>query len=340
MAQQTSVFEDIGTGISDAANAVALVVEDVVNAVEEAVADVLETVGNFIEDVLTAFGDWLGGLPVFGGILRGSFHWIGDVISGAFDLAAAIVKGVLGIVAGIVAGVLRVIGGGIGGLLAWDGRPFVKGSGDILSGIFGAVVVIGGKAIAVIQQIIPLQWGERALTDEEREVLERVFRRSVALYNVRIIEGFAGLFSLNDRPFTLGNTIYMKDRDPAAEPGLLIHECVHVWQYQNIGTRYASDALAAQWFTTDEYDWEREIGRGNSRWVDFNREAQGKFFEDLYDEGRKMGMPPTTGDGVFFEDDPIGGDVEFLRGSDHTPLGREAVAHVRGAWAWRLSILL
>lgn len=67
----------------------------------------------------------------------------------------------------------------------------------------------------------------------------------MALYNIRIVEGRAG-FGLSDRPFCVGNTIYLKGRDTAARPELLVHEVCHVRQFPNRGARHATDALVAQ----------------------------------------------------------------------------------------------
>jgi len=62
----------------------------------------------------------------------------------------------------------------------------------------------------------------------------------------------------------------MKGNDPGARPDILVHECVHVWQYQNIGSRYTMDALGAQAvYGAGAYDWEAELARGNSDWNDF-----------------------------------------------------------------------
>jgi hypothetical protein len=335
-----SFWDDVGDAISGAADAVADAVEDVVNAVEEVVTDVVETVGDAVSDAAGAVGDALGEIPVVGGVLSAVFHWIGDVVSGVTDLVGSAIKGVFGIIGGVIAGGIRVVFGGIGGLLSWDGRVFVKGLVDIVSGIGGAVVVIVGKAIGLVQSIIPLQWGKRPLTRSERAILRRVFRESVALYNIRIIEGFAGIYSINDYPFTLGNTVYMKNFNPAKNPDLLVHECTHVWQYQNLGTRYAADAIGAQWFANNAYDWESELSLGHNRWQDFNAEAECKFLEDVFDDGRVIGMP-ATGNGEFYDNDPVGSNVEFVFNSiDRTVLAKDSVAYVRAAFAWRLSALL
>ena len=133
---------------------------------------------------------------------------------------------------------------------------------DIGSSFAGGVIVIAGKAASLVQSIFLVEAQGRGLTAEEIKLLRRVFRNSIAYYNVRLVEGRAGLFGLNPRPFALGNTIYLKDRNVSREPDLLVHEITHVWQYQRIGARYTSDALGAQFFVDDAYNWEKEVGRG------------------------------------------------------------------------------
>lgn len=334
-----SLRDSKGATRIDVSDAVAVFFEDSLSAMGDVVADVFESIGNAINDLLKAVGDLLDEIPFVGGAARPIFNWLGDIISEVAELVGAVCKGLLGIVGGLVGGVIRIVSGGITGLLARDTRLFVRGLLDIVSGVFGAVVVILGKAVALIQQIVAVQRGKRALDDSEHELLERVFRGSVALYNVRIVEGFAGLYSINSRPFTLGNTIYMKDRDPADTLDVLVHECVHAWQYQHRGTRYASDALMAQWFDPEGYDWAEEVKSGVTRWEDFNTEAQGKFLEVLFSRGRSS-ETGATGNGVFFDDDQNGPNVEFMvGGTNHTNLARQALSDVRSRPAWRFSRL-
>ena len=98
--------------------------------------------------------------------------------------------------------------------------------------------------------------------------LAKVFGGSVALYNVRIVEGRSGVFGANQRPFTLGNTIYMKRTEPARFADMLVHEVVHVWQYQHLGPRYTAD-LGAQARYGEEgrapSHWEAGLARGGQR---------------------------------------------------------------------------
>lgn len=343
---------DVGNAVAEAANAVAEAVEAVVTAAEEFVADAIETVGNAIADGLGALGDLASEMPGVGEMASGVFHWIGGFVAGVTDLVTAGIKGAFGIVRGVLAGAIRIVGGGIGGLLARDGRVFAKGLGDVASGVAGAVVVVGGASLSLLQGSTGVQGRKEPLTAEQKAMLRRVFRESVALWNVRVVRGRSGVFDRtiefegwfqiveNSRPFTLGNTIYLKNEDPVKNPGALVHECTHVWQYQHRGSRYASDALFAQaiYGSQAAYSWEDELARGASRWQDFNAEAEAQLLEDVFDQGEHAGAP--VGEGHFYDDDPIGFDVKFAPGKDHTELARKSATYVRDARSWRLSRLL
>ncbi len=174
-----------------------------------------------------------------------------------------------------------------------------------LAGIAGAVIMVGGKVVAFVQAVLGMQW-PRPLTDDEQAYLSTVYADSVDLAVVRVVPGFAGLFSLNRRPFTLGNTIYLKR---AGGRSTLVHECAHVWQYQHLGGRYTFDALWAQaTVKPDAYRWADELSRGRRHWRDFNREAQAQFLEELAAAGLERFV---------------------VAGVDHTELARETLAEVR-----------
>jgi hypothetical protein len=326
-----------GSWIKKAVKKVKKAVKAVVNAVEEVVSDVVEGIGNAIEDGLGWLGDrvpWVGG----------AFKWLGAVVSSVTDFVAAVVKGVVAIVAGVVGGLVTMLVGVFVGIFTGDWSVLGDGFRQLVSGIVGGGLLILGKLVAVVQSVFHLQAFERTLTDIETEMVRRVFAESIALYNVRLIEGWAGLYSLNSRPFTLGNTIYLKSVDTSSEPEILIHECVHVWQYQNNGASYIGGALGAQAFIPDEYNWERDIARGNLNWVDFNKEAQGKFLEDLWTDGSLIEATVTRErDGVFFFADGKGkiGHFDFEIHSpianDYTKEANDAVKEVRGAKSVRLS---
>lgn len=141
--------------------------------------------------------------------------------------------------------------------------------------------------VSFIQSIFTVRG--RPLTTGERTILQRIFHESIDYDVIRLVIGASGVYGVfSDRAFVKGNTIYMKDRYPDStstedekldKEGLLVHETTHVWQFQNRGTRYISEAVYAQVFLDDAYDWEKEIDQGNKmHWESFNREAQCEFF--------------------------------------------------------------
>jgi hypothetical protein len=321
----------------------------VANAIAEAVSDVVETAGTFGRDLLDRAGQGLGGVPAAGPALRATVHWLATVVSAAGDLVATTIKAVVELAAAVVVAAVRLVAGALRSVTGRaDDRPrpgrrtFVQGVGEVASSLAGPVLVVAGKALALVQAVLLGQRGERPLTADERSLLRDVFRGSVALYNVRVVDGPAGLFGLNDRPFTLGNTIYMKhflrDRPghgPDDYTATLVHECGHVWQNQNVGTRYAVQALWAQYRIEDRYEWTKELARGRARWADFNREAQAQLLMHVW---RLGGRGTDTGRGAFYAEDPLGDDLRFTRdGDDHTALARAAVGAVRSARAHRYS---
>jgi hypothetical protein len=268
-----------------------------VQALGDLAADCIETAGNLAHDGLCAAGRIAGRIPRAGGVLRGAVAWAGGAAAGLASVAGAILKGGLGVAAGAVGGALKLAGG----VLLLHRGLLVGGLIDLGAGLAGVVLLVLGTFVALVQQLLFLQSPARALTADERELLRRVFRRSLSLYNVRLVEGRSGLFGLNERPFTLGNTIYLKQY-LSSLPGLLVHECVHVWQYQHHGPRYAIDALSAQALLPDAYDWEAELVRGKPGWTRFNREAQAELIEDTWLRGsRTTGGRKTVGGGAFFE---------------------------------------
>lgn len=309
--------------IKSAVRKVADAVEDFVNDVGDAVGDAVEAAGDAINDALNWLGDALGGKPFF--------SWLGGIVKGVLAVVGAVIKGTFGIIAGIVGGLIKIVGG----IFTGQGGMIVEGLLDIVSPIIGTIVVVVGKVVALVQSVFYAQGFERPLTDGEKAELTRVFKTSLNYYVIRLVTGHSGLFGLSSRAFTLGNTIYMKtDSFPT---DLLVHETTHVWQYQQTGDRYASDAIGAQWFLADAYDWRREIDvRGKDDWSDFNNEAQAEFLQDLWRLGAvkdSAGNILQTGNGVFYDADGVKTMGYFeVGGEDYTAIASAAIETVRDEW--------
>lgn len=320
----------VGKAIKRGAKKLGKAVKKVGDAVEKFVRNLGEYLGSFVAAVGNGLADGLRWIGEKTG-LESVFSWLAGLVKGVFSIASAVIKAAAGIIGSIVGGVLRIVAG----ILRADGSMILGGLGGILSSIVGAVIVVVGRLIAWVQRILTLQGSERRLTQVEISQLQRVFHDSISFYVVRIVEGDAGVFDLNSDPFTLGNTIYTKQRSPPIE--LLVHEATHVWQYQHLGTRYASDALWAQWTEEDAYDWEQEIASGSSAWADLNREAQAEFLEDVWLDGElrnSAGGLVSAANGSFFDADwdTTFGRFERTSGgvtTDYTAIARDAVETVR-----------
>ena len=296
----------------------------IVNKVADGVADLIESLGHLIGDGLT----WAGRrIPYAGVVLR----WLGAVMTSLFGLFAAGAKGIGAVFGGLLSGLIRLFGG----MFTADGRGMLLGLGDMAAGIVGAVIAVGGKALALIQVVFGMGW-PRALNDAELAIIHRVFDESLATYNVRIVDGFAGLFSINPRPFVLGNMIYMKDYTAATDPAALAHECTHIWQNQHVGACYTAEALASQFWGVG-YDWEKEAD-ATPEWVDFGREAQGQTVETMYNSGGSISG--TSGNGsIFSEPDPALRTFTSPSGKNRAVLANDAISTIRSYTPWRLTAI-
>lgn len=211
---------------------------------------------------------------------------------------------------GVTVAAVSLVAGVVAGLRGLATRP--RG---LPAAVAGAVLVVLGKVVALGQALAGSPRRQRGLDEAERALLTGVFGDSVDLSAVRLVEGDAGLFSANTRPFTLGATIYLKKRRGEA---ILVHECAHVWQYQHLGCRYTLDALLAQYrLKAGAYRWVDELARGRRHWREFNREAQAQFLEDIVHCGPE-----------FFADERARFRHERV---DHTDLARATLAEVRAA---------
>jgi len=289
----------------------------ILNSIGWVFGAVFDFVGNGLAGLLDTLGNSAQKIPGVGAFLRGLFHWLATIISAFFDVPATAIRGVFNFLANGLTGLTRIV--------STDKVRVRQGVGDVFSGLGGAVVAIIAKVLAFAQAVLFQQLGERPLNAAEKELLKRVYRGSVALGEIRLIEGRAGIFHWDERPFTLGNRIYFKH---VTDAGTLVHEVCHVWQFQREGTRYITDALWAQRAIPDAYNWRKEIERGKVRWQDFNKEAQAQLIQDVYNSGRKPGPAHVAGE--FFEDDPIHPNTFYKhKDVDYTELARAAITLIR-----------
>ena len=187
-----------------------------------------------------------------------------------------------------------------GGIEFLDGKPDRLLNAVTLRPIDMAVgngLLAAGVGVSGVQTALGWEKPSRGLSDEEERQLRMVFGDSIDYSQVRIKEGNAGLLSLNDgdRPFTTGNTIYMKiNKDDPGFQRTLFHEMMHVWQFQHGGAAYQSGSLRAQAFSDDPYDYRNAIAQGK-KWNELNPEQQAHLIEDAWFSGIIGDPTRTTG---------------------------------------------
>jgi hypothetical protein len=282
----------------------------------KAIGNAAKAVGNAVAGAAQAVGNAVSGAAqAVGNVVKEAAVRVGD---GVRSLATGVASTVVGAVRNVGEG-LGTFAGGIGKIFKGDFLDGLKQMGSGLVKTFlqtpaDAVLMLGGRAVSAIQTLIGVEPAGRKLTGDEIETLRKVYGDSIDYSRVRIKEGDAGLFSTTGRAFAHGDTIYIPKEDLPLTKDLLVHEMAHVWQHQNGGTDYMSEALWAQYFG-DGYEFEKALDEGKS-WEQLNPEQQGEFLQHAQRAG-------------FFDNpDP---NRRFIadNGKDYTAQLNEALRQVR-----------
>jgi len=125
-----------------------------------------------------------------------------------------------------------------------------------------ALVIVGFVAIALVFVFMPLFFGTRVLTGDERSAAVSVFGSSVALDDVRVRTG--GPLTWFGAGVTIGNVIsFPRGRYDGSARSLpwLMHELTHVWQYQHGGLGYIPRSVREQLTEKDAYLVHYEEGK-------------------------------------------------------------------------------
>jgi len=137
------------------------------------------------------------------------------------------------------------------------------------------------SAAASTAQKIP---DKRSLSEAELVQARKVFAGGLKYEVVRVekMGGFTELLN-GSRAYTMGNTINLPGKAhayPHQYVSIIIHELVHVWQYQHGGWGYVPNALKAQ-FVGDGYDFAKAL-RDGKPWAKMNPEQQGQMIQDAF----------------------------------------------------------
>lgn len=234
----------------------------------------------------------------------------------------------------VVVGVLALLVGNTG-ILKQAIADVVELVKDAFYTAVGAVIYYALAIVDFVQSVVGLQGKKRGLSEKERGVLRPIFRDALLYDAISIIEGNAGLLGISGQPFTMGFKIYM----PSYSDATLVHECVHVWQFQFEGTKYIGNSALNQLDAKvlspayDPYEWTAAIDSGATWYTLRSVEAQAQFIEDVfllglfvYAEGQSS---PTPKPGDFFREDEGGSNLFEFEGNNYTSQANAAWRIVR-----------
>ena len=202
---------------------------------------------------------------------------------------------------------------------------------DVFYTSIGVVIYYALLIVDGIQSILGIQKKKRPLTELERGILWKVFRNLLNYNAISIIDGNAGLLTMSNRALTMGFNIYL----PSYSLKTLVHECVHVWQFQFEGTKYIGQSALTQLDSMlfskgyHPYDWVGPISTTKSWYLLKSVEAQAQFIEDVFSGGKFIFLDkailPDKSPGAFFKEDKETGHNNFeYKGPDYTVIANEA----------------
>ncbi len=152
----------------------------------------------------------------------------------------------------------------------------------------------------ILQLVWHLLTGVSRLTQEETDAAGQVLGPGAVRYAaVRVAEGrvLRLIFKRNgDRAFTLFHTINLpaSGHHSRGNLDLLVHEMVHVYQFEQVGTVYIWQALRAQKTNGYSYGGWEQLAKDRQkgwRFNCYNREQQGQIAQDYYNQVLEPTLP-------------------------------------------------
>ena len=158
-------------------------------------------------------------------------------------------------------------------------RNFILWTGDLLFLLFD--VLYFDKIFYIFQALFGYK--KRSLTERELCVLKPIFRDSISYENVKLYSKVGAFIRRRAYAFVLFDTINFSK---TITDDVLVHEAVHIWQYQRYGSPYILRALLAQ-ISNEKYDYGgiENLYDGmvkGRQLVDFNFEQQGDIVQNGY----------------------------------------------------------
>jgi hypothetical protein len=161
--------------------------------------------------------------------------------------------------------------------------------GSVAWWIDAVILGLDALGLAIIYELLTwvTKWNLRTLRPAEVSILQQVFGSSVDYTRIRIDE--RAYLGPRQYPICYVSFYSINSWGPMALP-TLVHEVVHIWQYERVGAAYIPRALRAQ-RTAAGYDYGGLVAlvRANTLW-DFNYEQQADIVADYW--SLCNGVPP------------------------------------------------
>ena len=179
-------------------------------------------------------------------------------------------------------------------------------------------LIKGPRLFEIVWHILT---GVSPLTETEISAASTVLGPNAIKYgSVRVAEGrlLRLIFKLKSkRAFTTFHTINLPRSGSHSRPhlDLLVHELVHVFQFELIGSVYIWQSLRAQRKNGYKYGGIEQLiedRRNGKHFRDYNREQQGQIAQDYYKDVVEQSLPETNPIRLAFEpfiDDLRNGDL-------------------------------
>lgn len=155
----------------------------------------------------------------------------------------------------------------------------------------------------LLETVWHLLTGVSRLTEQEKNAAISVLgANSISYAKVRVAQGriLNIVFKFNGkRAFTTFHTINLTKSGghSRAHLDIVVHELIHVYQYERVGSVYIWQAIRAQQKEGYQYGgWEKLItDRENGKhFRDYNREQQGQIAQDYYKKVIVPDLPPQV----------------------------------------------
>jgi hypothetical protein len=247
----------------------------------------LRTVGRASARATTSVAGWTG--DRVGDLATWAVHLIRDLPVRAGRLALTLWAGVLGLVFLVPAVARAWRNGRWTGLKAWARAGLLHTGGWLATLITRLLDLIG------LPELLDFLWRTAShmspLTGTEIAIASRVLGPTALRWgDVRVAQG--GLLGLalrlrGDRAFASFYTVNLpRDGRHARENlDILIHELVHVYQYERVGSVYGPESLYAQRTSGYHYggpEGLRQALADGKHFCAFNREQQAQIVQDYY----------------------------------------------------------